>query len=96
MNIIELRNKTMAARTLKDLAEDTEFNTSPLRKYIDQRIQEAADNGEGVLTLNFYYAKECALKLKYGGPTMAAALRHYQNEGFKALFERKNIIISWM
>ena len=96
MNIIELRNKTIAARAVKDAAADAEFNNSPLRKYIDQRIQEAADNGEGVLTLNFYYAKECALKLKYGGPTMAAALRHYQNEGFKALFERKNIIISWM
>ena len=96
MNIIELRNKTLAARAVKDTALDAEFKASPLRKYIDKRIQEAASNGEGKLALNFYYAKECACCKRYGGPSMAAALRHYQNEGFKALFERKNIIISWM
>ena len=96
MNIIELRKKTMAARTLKDLAEDTEFNISPLRKYIDQQIQEAADNGEGKLILNFYYAKERVFSERYGGPTMAAAVRHYRSEGFDALSEGTNIIISWM
>lgn len=96
MNVIELRNKTIAARALKDTAADAEFNTSPLRKYIDQRIQEAADNGEGKLSLNFYSAKEQALEKMYGGPTMAAALRHYQSEGFVAFPERVNIVISWM
>ena len=96
MNIIELRNKTAAARAAKDAALDAEFNTSPLRKYIDQRIQEAADNGEGKVALNFSYAKECALHLKYGGPTMAAALRHYQSEGFVVFPEHANIVISWL
>lgn len=96
MNIIELRNKTVAARAIKDAAEDAEFNTSPLRKYIDKRIQEAASNGEGKLALNFYYAKECACCKRYGGPSMAAALRHYQSEGFIAFPERAYIVISWM
>ena len=99
MNVIELRNKTIAARAIRVAAEDAEFNVSPLRKYIDRRIQEAADNGEGILTLNFYCAKECAPNLKYGKygrPTIATVLRHYQSEGFKALSERTNIIISWM
>ena len=96
MNVIELRNKTLAARALRDTAADAEFNTSPLRKYIDQRIQEAADKGEGNLSLNFCYAKEKALEKMYGGPTMAAALRHYQSEGFVVFPERTNIVISWL
>ena len=96
MNVIELRNKTIAARAIKVAAEDAEFNVSPLRKYIDRRIQEAADNGEGILALNFYCAKERVHNLKYGGPTMDTVLRHYQSEGFKALSECTNIIISWM
>ena len=96
MNIIELRNKTMVARTLKDIAADAEFNTSPLRKYIDQQIQLAADNGEGKVALNFSYVKERVLEKKYGGPTMAAALRHYQSEGFVVFPEHANIVISWL
>lgn len=99
MNVIELRNKTIAARAIKVASEDAEFDVSPLRKYIDQRIQEAADNGEGKLILNFYCVKECAPNFNYGKhgrPTMATALRHYQNEGFVAFPERTNIVISWM
>ena len=96
MNIIELRNKTLAARAVKDTALDAEFKASPLRKYIDKQIQEAASNGEGKLTLNFYYANECAQGKRYGGPSMAAALRHYQSEGFIAFPERAHIVISWM
>ena len=96
MNIVELRNKTLAARAVKDTALDAEFKASPLRKYIDKRIQDAADNGEGKLALNFYYAKECARGERYGGPSMAAALRRYQNEGFVAFPERAYIVISWM
>ena len=96
MNIIELRNKTAAARASKDAALDAEFKASLLRKYIDQLIQKAADNGEGKLILNFYYAKERVFSERYGGPTMAAAVRHYRSEGFDALSEGTNIIISWM
>ena len=96
MNNIELRNKTLAARPVKDTALDAEFKASPLRKYIDKRIQDAASNGEGKLALNFYYAKECAQSKRYGGPSMAAALRHYQSEGFVAFPERAYIVISWM
>ena len=96
MNIIELRNKTLAARAVKDTALDAEFNASPLRKYIDKQIQEAARNGEGKLALNFYYANECAQGKRYGGPSMAAALRHYQSEGFIVFPEHENIVISWL
>ena len=105
MDIIKLREQTAAARASKDSVLDAEFNNSPLKEYIDRRIQEVANNGESELSLNFFDIKERVLGERYGGPTIGSAVRHYSNEGFSTyskswLSQNDNfntsLIISWM
>lgn len=104
MDITELRAQTIAARASKEAIEDTEFGSSPLRKYFDQLIQEAAGRGESKVSPNFYCAKERVLGKKYGGPSIEAAIRHYSHEGFSARKEHwcspngygnTSLVISW-
>ena len=104
MDITKLRNQTAAARASKEALEEAEFLASPLKAFFDRRIQEAADEGKSELSLNLYYIKERELGDKYDGPTLAAVIRHYMNEGFIAWHEswlsptgygNTNIIISW-
>lgn len=84
MNIEKLRNQTANARATKEACEDTEFNDSTLLKYIDQRIQAAASQGQNKLELNFYYVKKCILGDKYSGPTISEVISHYLNNDFIA------------
>ena len=104
MDITELRKQTYAARAAKAAALDTEFNSSPLKKYIDRRIKEAAANGEIELSLNFYYTKQQVFGDEYDGPTLDTAIRNYQNEGFAAYsknwlspngYGNTALVISW-
>ena len=104
MDITKLRKQT-AAHAVKDVALDTEFNNSPLKKYIDRKIQEAANKGKSELSLNFFDIKERVLGKKYSGPTLDAVIRHYSNEGFLAYSKswlsqngdgNTSLIISWM
>ena len=57
MDITKLREQTAAARASKEAREEAWFMASPLKEYIDQRIQEAANEGENKTSLNFYYIK---------------------------------------
>ena len=104
MDITKLRNQTAIARASKEALEEAEFLASPLKKFFDRRIQEAANEGKSELSLNFYYIKERELGDKYDGPTIDAVIRHYLSEGFIAWHEswlspigygNTNIIISW-
>ena len=104
MNIYELRKQTYAARAAKAAALDVEFNASPLKKYIDRRIKEAAANGEIELSLNFYYTKQQVFGDEYDGPTLDTVIRNYQNEGFVAYsknwlspngYGNTALVISW-
>ena len=105
MDIIKLRKQTAAARASKDAVLDSEFNNSPLKEYIDHLIQEAANNGESELSLNFFDIKERVLGERYGGPALGAAVRHYSNEGFSTYvkswlspngYGSTSLVISWM
>ena len=65
MDIAKLRKQTAAAcaavaasRAATAAALDAEFNNSPLKEYIDCRIQEAANKGKSELSLNFFDIKE--------------------------------------
>ena len=104
MDITELRNKTAAARASKEAREEAWFMASPLKEYIDQRIQEAANEGENKTSLNFYYSKKRVLGYEYSGPKIDAVIRHYKNEGFVAYSEswlspngygNTALVISW-
>ena len=105
MDITTLRKQTAAARAAIEMCENDAFDNSPIKKYIDSRIQEAADNGESELLLNFYSTKERVLGDRHVGPTIDEAIQHYKNEGFSAYSKswlspddrRGNIaiIISW-
>lgn len=104
MNIEELRKQPSAARAAKIAALDTEFNASPLKKYIDRRIKEAAANGETELSLDFYYTKQQVFGDEYDGPTLDTVIRNYRNEGFVAYsknwlspngYGNTAIVISW-
>ena len=112
MDIAKLRKQTAAAcaavaasRAATSAALDAEFNNSPLKEYIDRRIQEAANKGKSELSLNFFDIKERALGNRYGGPTLGAAIYHYSNEGFLVYskswlspngYGNTSLIISWM
>ena len=63
MDVTKLREQTAAVRASKEEIEDAEFSTSLLRKYFDALIKEAATNGEGKISTNFYCAKEHILML---------------------------------
>ena len=80
MNIAKLRRHTLLARVSKE----AEFMASPLRKYIDARIQKAADEGEGEISLDFDHIKRCVLGVCDNYPTIDVVIRHYRNEGFNA------------
>lgn len=104
MDITNLRNQTANARVSKENREEAEFMASPLKDYIDQRIQEAANEGENKTSLNFYYVKKRVLGDEYDGPTIGAVIRHYSNEGFSARHEswcspngygNTALVISW-
>ena len=84
MDITTLRKQTADALAAKETRKNTEFNASPLRKYIDQRIQAEASQGRNKLELNFYYVKERILGDKYSGPTINETIRHYSKDGFCA------------
>ena len=105
MNIAEIRNKTIAARAAKNSKFADEFKNSPLKEYIDKRINEVAEEGESELWLDFYAVKQRILGHKYGGPLMSSVIHHYQNEGFTATprhapapdgYEIIALVISWM
>ena len=105
MNIAEIRNKTIAARGAKNADFAAQFRNSPLREYIDKRINEVAEEGESELWLDFYATKKRILGHKYGGPLMSSVIHHYQNEGFTATsqvapapdgYELIALVISWM
>ena len=104
MNIEDIRKQTESARASKEAIEDTEFNESPLREYIDGLITQASKRGESKISPNFYYTKEEVLGERYGGPSIEAAIRHYSREGFYAYKEswcspngygNTSLIISW-
>ena len=104
MDITELSNQTTAARAAKEAREEAEFLASPLKEYIDQRIQEAANEGENKTSLNFYYIKKRVLGYEYSGPKIDAVIRHYRNEGFVAYskswlspngYGNTALVISW-
>ena len=104
MNIMELRKQTYAARAAKAAALDTEFNASPLKKYIDRRIKEASKDGEIELSINFYYTKKQVFGDEYAGPTLDTVIRNYRNEGFVAYsknwlspngYGNTALVISW-
>ena len=104
MDITKLRNQTAAARASKEAREEAWFMASPLKEYIDQRIQEAANEGENKTSFDFYYIKKRVLGYEYSGPTIDAVIRHYRNEGFLAYSktwlspngdENLAIVISW-
>ena len=82
MDITTLRKQTAASRVSKENREEAWFMASPLKEYIDQRIQEAANEGENKTSLNFYYIKKRVLGYEYSGPKIDAVIRHYRNEGF--------------
>ena len=105
MDIAKLRSQTVSARTSIEANEDAEFNSSPLREYFDQLIQNASARGESEVSPNFYYAKEQVLGERYGGPSIEAAIRHYTREGFSARqkswcspngYGNTSLVISWM
>ena len=105
MDITKLREQTAAARASKEKIEDAEFSTSLFRKYFDALIKEAAANGEGKISTNFYCAKEHIFCERYCSPAIEAAIRHYSREGFYVRKENclspngygnTNLIISWM
>lgn len=104
MDIMNLRNQTANARVSKENHEEAEFMASPLKEYIDQRIKEAANEGENKTSLNFYYIKKRVLGDEYSGPMIDAVIRHYKNEGFVAYSKswlspngdgNTAIVISW-
>ena len=104
MDITNLRNQTANARVSKENREEAEFMASPLKEYIDQRIQEEANDGENKMSLNFYYAKKRVLGDEYSGPMIDVVIRHYRNEGFVAYSKswlspngdgNTAIVISW-
>ena len=104
MNIEDIRKQTESARASKEAIEDTEFNESPLREYIDGLIARASKRGESKISPNFYCAKEEVLGERYGGPSIEAAIRHYSREGFYAYMKNwcspngygnTSLIISW-
>ena len=104
MDIMNLRNQTANTRVSKENREEAEFMASPLKEYIDQRIKEAANEGENKTSLNFYYIKERVLGDEYSGPMIDAVIRHYKNEGFVAYSKswlspngdgNTAIVISW-
>ena len=84
MDITTLRKQTADSLAAKEARKNTEFNVSPLRKYIDQRIRAEASQGRNKLELNFYYVKERVLGDKYSGPTINETIRHYSKDGFCA------------
>lgn len=84
MDITTLRKQTADALATKEARGEAEFNASPLRKYIDQRIRAEASQGRNKLELNFYYVKERVLGDKYSGPTINETIRHYSKDGFCA------------
>ena len=104
MNIAEIRNKTVAARAANNADFAAQFRNSPLREYIDKRINEVAEEGESELWLDFYATKKRLLGYKYRGPDMSSVIHHYQNEGFTATSRRDvangseiiALVISWM
>ena len=104
MNITTLRKQTADALAAKEARKNAEFDVSPLRKYIDQRIRAEASQGRNKLELNFYYVKERILGDKYSGPTINETIRHYSKDGFCAwethwLSQNGNghtaLVISW-
>ena len=104
MDITKLRSQTANARASKEATEDAEFNDSPLRRYIDKLINEAAKNGEYKISPNYYCTKKDVLGEKYGGPSIDVAIRHYLREGFSAYekswcspngYGNTSLIISW-
>ena len=104
MNINELRKQSYSARARRTATLDAEFNSSPLKEYIDRRIKEAAANGKIELSLNFYYTKKQVFGDEYDGPTLDTVIRNYQNEGFVAYsknwlspngYGNTAIVISW-
>ena len=104
MDITNLRNQTTNARVSKENREEDEFMASPLKDYIDQLIQEAANEGENKMSLDFYYIKERVLGDEYSGPMIDVVIRHYKNEGFVAYskswlspngYGNTAIVISW-
>ena len=82
MNITEISNQTAAIRASREACEDIEFINSPLRKYIDNQIYKAAAVGKDNVCLGFCTIKERVLGDRYGGPTIEAAERYYENKGF--------------
>lgn len=104
MDIAKLRKQTASARASKEAIEDAEFNSSPLRRYIDKLIKTAAKNGEYQISPNYYYTKEDVLGSMSSGPSIDAVIRHYSREGFSAREEHwlsrngdgnTSLIISW-
>ena len=105
MNAAEIRNKTVAARAAKNAEWAAQFRNSPLKEYIDKRINELAEEGESELWLDFYAIKQRILGYKYCGPLLSSVIHHYQNEGFTATsrvapapdgYEMVALVISWM
>lgn len=105
MNAAEIRNKTVAARAPKNANFAARFRNSPLKEYIDMRINELAEEGESELWLDFYATKQRLLGDKYCGPLLSSVIHHYQNEGFTATskvshasdgYEIIALVISWM
>ena len=104
MDITTLRKQTAASRVSKENREEAEFMASPLKDYIEQRIQEAANEGENKTSLDFYYIKKRVLGDEYDGPMIDVVIRHYKNEGFVAYSKswlspngdgNTAIVISW-
>ena len=104
MDITTLRKQTAASRVSKEAREEAWFMASPLKEYIDQKIQEDANEGENKTSFDFYYIKKRVLGYEYSGPTIDAVIRHYRNEGFLAYSktwlspngdENLAIVISW-
>ena len=90
MDITELRNMTAAIHASMEVSEDNEFKNSPLNKYIDNQLYNAAALGKNNVCLNFYAIKECLFGDEYDGPTLDTVIRNYRNEGFVAFSD-----ISW-
>ena len=84
MDITTLRKQTADALSAKEAHKNAEFDVSPLRKYIDQRIRAEASQGRNKLELNFYYVKKRIFGDKYSGPTINETIRHYSKNGFTA------------
>lgn len=104
MDIAKLRKQTASARASKEAIEDAEFNSSPLRCYIDKLIKTAAKNGEHQISPNYYCTRNDVLGSMYGGPSIVVAIRHYSREGFSARqeywlspngYSNTSLVISW-